>query len=118
MIFKFLSSLFIFLHLPTSIAYASAGYYPTSIGEIIQIQGCVLAKAKYPLRIYLGDVNGNSILIKQINFLPKKRGDCAKGEIEILAPWRVDRRGDFSLYLKDVRSRKVYWIWPDGIESR
>jgi hypothetical protein len=116
--FRSISLLIALLLLPPVNAQASAGFYPTKVGDVIDIQGCVLAKAKYPLRIYLGDSNGKSILIKQINSLPKKQGECAKGEIEFLSPWRVDRRGDYSLYLRDMKNKRNYPVWPDGIESR
>ena len=99
-------------------ANASAGYYPTKMGEVLQIQGCVSAKAKSPLVIYLVDTNSKSIQIKQINSLSKNKGKCDKGEIEYQTPWRVDRRGDFALYIRDIKSKKSYSTWPDGIESK
>ena len=107
----------IFVSLPAN-ATASAGYYPTAVGEVLQIQGCVSAKAKSPLVIYLLDTNSKSIQIKQINSLSKYQGKCDKGEIAYQTPWRVDRRGDFALYVRDIKSKKSYPTWPDGIESK
>jgi|LakMenEpi03Aug12_release.lakeMendotaPanAssembly.Ray.scaffolds.fasta_scaffold2054470_1 hypothetical protein len=106
------------LNLSLPSAVASAGYYPTKTGEQLQIQGCISAKAKSPFVIYLAGDDDKKIEIKRFNSLPQLRSGCAKGEVEIKAKWKVDRKGDYALYGRDLNSKRSYFLWPDGIESR
>ena len=99
-------------------AVASAGYYPTKVGEQLQIQGCISAKAKSPFVIFLVGSDDKRIEIKRFKSIPKLRNGCPKGEVEIKSNWLVDKKGDFALYGRDLTLKKNYFLWPDGIESR
>lgn len=99
-------------------AVASAGYYPTKVGEQIVIQGCISAKAKSPFVIFLVGSDDKRIEIKRLKSIPKSRNGCPNGEVEIKSSWVVDKKGDFALYGRDLTLKKNYFLWPDGIESR
>lgn len=99
-------------------AFGSAGYYPTKVGEQIQIQGCISVKAKSPFVIFLVGSDDKRIEIKRLKNIPKSKNSCPKGEIEIKSNWVVDRKGDYALYGRDLTAKKNYFLWPDGIESR
>ena len=100
-------------------ASASAGWYPTTPGDRIEISVCL--PTKHGAVIYLqgsGTAEGFKTFIK---FKPRMTSDlkyCPKGQREYAYPWKVNVKGEWSLSFFDPTYKKRYYGWPDGIESK
>ena len=103
----------------TSLANASAGWYPTKPGDFIDVSVCL--PSKHGKIIYLQGSDWGKDFKTFIKFKPRMTKDlkyCPKGEREFTYPWKVNTKGEWSLSFYDPTYKKRYYGWPDGIESK
>jgi hypothetical protein len=111
-------------------SYASAGWYPTSPGDVIKVRYCLPFSAKSTA--YLQVANPPSGFKKNVAKIDlrnlKKTPSCIRamkdsviagsGPFEIEYEWRVNVRGDFALQLYIPTKKRTFFGWPDGIEAK
>ena len=100
-------------------AYAGAGWYPTTPGDIIEISVCL--PSKHGKVIYLqgsGTLNGFKTFQKFKPRMTKDFNYCPKSQREFTYPWKVNIKGGWGLSFFDPTYNKRYYGWPDGIESQ
>ena len=105
--------------LPVQSADASAGYYPTFPGEYLDVEVC-LPKAATNL-IYLEGSDINNRFKTFAKFKPKLLGKdtfCSKNELYYRYTWKVNTKGEWSLSFYSPKTKKRYYGWPDGIDSK
>ena len=102
----------------SSPASASAGWYPTTPGDRIDISVCL--PTKHGQIIYLQGSGAGDGFKTFIKFKPRMTSDlkyCPKGQREYTYPWKVNIKGGWGLTFFDPTFKKRYYGWPDGIES-
>jgi len=124
------ANLVIFIFFSVSAASASAGWYPTQTGEVIQVEFCIPKAAKSPVYLQLNtgnkrqnqnvhkialknlqessfcqDSNKNSGNLRQVNLLDLKFN------------WKVTAKGEYGLQLYIPNLHQTISGWPDGISS-
>ena len=102
--------------IPTS--KASAGWYPTFPGDIIETNVC-LPKKHGPV-IYLQLTRLGSDFKTVAKFKPNHIYDpkyCGKGKSAYGYNWKVKVTGEWGIVFYDLTYKKHYIGWPDGIES-
>jgi hypothetical protein len=103
--------------LPVS-AFASAGYYPTEKGEVLNAEVCVPKNTKPPLTLQINSGNGKPVSVATVNSIPKSSGGCNKNESKVFINWKVDRTGIYGLSFRSTKSKITFTGWPDGIEVK
>ena len=103
--------------LPVS-AFASAGYYPTEKGEVLNAEVCVPKNTKPPLTLQINSGNGKPVSVATVNSIPKSSGGCNKNESKVFINWKVDRTGIYGLSFYSTKSKSAFTGWPDGIEVK
>ena len=124
------ANLVIFIFFSVSVANASAGWYPTQPGEVIQVEFCVPKTAKSP--VYLQLNSGKKRLTKNIykitfNNLQKssfcrdreKNSGISKQDnlLDLKFDWKVTAKGEYGLQLYIPNLHQTISGWPDGISS-
>ena len=103
------------LALPAT-GHASAGYYPTSKGELIGVEACLKLGTASPLSLQIQSTNTQWKNVAKIYFKGLKRNDCEKGFVKIIYKWKVNVSIGGALRIWDSKKRLDYFVWPDGIE--
>jgi hypothetical protein len=111
-------------------ANASAGWYPTHPGDVIQLDFCIPSNASSP--IFLQLIGDNQKSLKQAlkvdltdlrsssycQILKKRTSSKNKLKLlELKYNWRVNVEGDFALQVFIPNLHKSLAGWPDGISS-
>ena len=102
----------------SSPANASAGWYSTIPGDVIEVAVCL--PRQHSSIIYLrGSGFGDEFKIfKTMKMrLTKDHEYCGKFSREYIYPWTVNVAGGWGLSFFDPKYKKSYYGWPDGIES-
>ena len=102
----------------SSPAKASAGWYPTTPGDIIDVSVCL--PTKHGAIIYLQGSGADDGFKTFTKFKPRITKDlkyCPKGQREYTYPWKVNIKGGWGLSFYDPSLKKRYYGWPDGVES-
>lgn len=101
-------------------SFASAGWYPTALGEIIKVSFCVPNK-KVPTKIAI-QISPDGKSFRSVKaFMPKliaKSDYCNSNQFEIRYKWVVNVKGSYGLYFYDSINEIRYFGFPDGIESK
>ena len=100
-------------------AYASAGWYPTTPGDVIEVSVCL--PKRHGSVIYLQGSNASPGFKTFAKFKPKITDDrayCGKSAREYSYSWKVNIKGEWGLSFYDPSTKKRYYGWPDGIESK
>ena len=103
----------------SSPANASAGWYPTTPGDVIDVSVCL--PRNHSSIIYLQgtkDLRKNTTFVKMKMKLTNDRKYCGKFSREYTYPWKVNTTGGWGLWFYDPKSKILYSGWPDGIESK
>ena len=111
----------------TSSALASAGWYPINKGETLTVEYC-LPKARMGTLVLRGTGNELTpkILAKIKDSTLKQDSYCAddlkrgykQGAYHLKYSWKVNITGQYGLDLYSTNTKKKYYGWPDGINSR
>ena len=104
----------------TPTANAGAGYYPTLIGDYIDLSVCL--PTKHSGSIYL-QITRDAEKFTTVAKLRMKPGTdqtfCdRKKEREYVYHWKVNTNLSGGLWFWDPKAKKFYWGWPDGIEVK
>ena len=97
---------------------ASAGWYPTFPGDVIETSVC-LPKKHGPV-IYLQLTRLGSDFKTVAKFKPNQIYDpnyCGKGKPAYGYNWTVNVTGEWGIVFFDPAYKKRYNGWPDGISS-
>lgn len=110
---------------------ASAGWYPTFPGDVIQTEFCIPANSKSPAYLQLGDSGGlKDKTVATVRFSNLKgssycrnwsvnNSKTGQGDlIDLRFNWKVNVSGDAGLQLYVPNIRKTLYGWPDGISSK
>jgi hypothetical protein len=110
-------------------AKASAGYYPTNLGDKIQVEFCLPASAKSPVYLQLMEVNktqGRTVATIHFSHLLATSG-CREllkhginmgnnGPYDLVYNWKVNVTGGNALQLYVPNLGKAIYGFPDGIQ--
>ena len=113
--------------LPANGAFASAGWYPTHIGDVIQTEVCLPKNVSSPIYLQLMPFEGNHKTVAKIYFKNLKADAYCKDSIKhdpatpgpyhLKYKWKVNATGESGLQFFDPKTKKAYYGWPDGIAS-
>ena len=106
----------------SSNANASAGWYPTKIGDYIDTDFCVPAGTRSP--VFLQSMQGKTLAVIKFKKLKvdsycrdeAKFGFSPAGLYHLKYRWRVNVNGSWGIQLKIPNLKVVVYGWPDGIE--
>ena len=107
-------------------AFGSAGWYPTTKGELITVEYCLPTKNVGTLYLQaLGNGTKWRTVATIKNVLLKKDSYCAddykygskQGLYHLKYVWKVNVSGGWGLQLKSSSLNKVFFGWPDGITT-
>lgn len=104
---------------PVQRADASAGYYPVMPGEILVVEVCLPKAASDLIYLQGSDIDNNFKTFAK--FKPRLYGSnefCSKNEKNYGYSWKVNTKGGWSLSFYSPKTKKRYYGWPDGIESK
>jgi hypothetical protein len=112
-------------------ASASAGWYPTFPGDIIEVEFCLPLHAKSPVFLELDNYpKERGKTVAKISFTKLQSSkDCkdemkygvnptGSGPLDLKYKWKVNTVGGFALQLYVPNLRKTFYGFPDGIDSR
>lgn len=104
-------------------ANASAGWYPTKVGDDIDTDFCVPAGTRSPALLQI--MTGKTIAV--IKFKKLKVDSYCRNQAQYgLSPagmyhleyrWHVNIKGSWGIQLRIPNLRSTVYGWPDGIES-
>ena len=126
---KWLATLSFLLLSPTSnLAIASAGWYPTHVGEFISVDFCLPSAAKSPVFLQTMDLKkSQGTTLAVIHFSKLKRssgclqelknglGRSNNGPYELIYDWKVNILESNALQLYIPNLHKAIYGFPDGI---
>ena len=103
-------------------ANASAGWYPTKIGDYIDTDFCVPAGTRSP--VFLQSMPGKTLAVIKFKKLKidsycrdeAQFGFSRAGLYHLRYRWRVNVNGSWGIQLKIPNLKVVVYGWPDGIE--
>ena len=103
-------------------ANASAGWYPTKIGDYIDTDFCVPAGTRSP--VFLQSMPGKTLAVIKFKKLKvdsycrdeAQLGFSSAGLYHLKYRWRVNVNGSWGIQLKIPNLKVVVYGWPDGIE--
>jgi hypothetical protein len=124
------ANLVIFIFFSVSIANASAGWYPTQPGEVIQVEFCVPKAAKSPVYLQLNTgKRGQSRNAYKVSFQNLHESSHCRGQekssgipeqhnlLDLKFDWKVTVKGEYGLQLYIPNLHQTISGWPDGISS-
>ena len=110
----------------SSSANASAGWYPTHVGDSIVTEFCIPAGSHSPVflqTIGVGSARKTVAVIKFRNLRidsychdEAKYGFTPAGPYHLKYKWKVNIRGSWGVQLYIPNLRKVVYGWPDGVD--
>jgi len=127
---RWLATLSFLLLFPTSnSAIASAGWYPTHVGELISVDFCLPPAAKSPVYLQTMDLKKTQgMTLAVIHFSKLKRssgcqqeyknglGRAKNGPYELIYSWKVNISDSNALQLYIPNLHEAIYGFPDGIE--
>jgi len=104
-------------------ANASAGWYPTKVGDYIDTDFCVPAGTRSP--VFLQTMQGKTIAVIKFKILKvdsycrneAKYGFSQTGQYHLKYRWQVNIKGSWGLRLRIPNLKSTVYGWPDGIEA-
>jgi len=108
-------------------ALASAGWYPTHPGDVIETEVCLPKGVSSPIYLQLMPDKGSAKTVAKIFFKGLKadayckdsikHGPATAGPYHLKYKWKVNVSGENGLQFFDPKTKKAYYGWPDGIAS-
>ena len=121
-------SLLVFILLaPTTSAFASAGWYPTHPGDVIETEVCLPKGFSSPIYLQLIPEKGVHKTVATIKIKSLKADAYCRDSVNqssnrprpyhLKYKWTVNVTGESGLQFFDPKTKKTYYGWPDGIAS-
>ena len=108
-------------------ANASAGWYPTHVGDSIVTEFCIPAGSHSPVFLQAMGVGSAWRTVAVIKFKnlrvdsfcrdESKYGITPAGLYHLKYKWKVNIRGSWGMQLYIPNLRKIVYGWPDGVEA-
>jgi len=103
-------------------ANASAGWYPTKVGDYIDTDFCVPAGTRSP--VFLQSMPGKTLVVIKFKKLKvdsycrdeAQFGFSRAGLYHLKYRWRVNINGSCGIQLRIPNLKATVYGWPDGIE--
>jgi len=112
---------------PATSAFASAGWYPTHPGDVIETEVCLPKSVSSPIYLQLIPDKGSGKTVAKIYFKDLKADSYCRDSIKhdpatagpyhLKYKWSVNVTGENGLQFFNPKIKKTYYGWPDGIAS-
>ena len=103
------------LNINVGTSFASAGYYPTYVGDKIQIESCIPDNIRNNLFLQIETSHNQWITLEEVKFGKLIKKGCRKNYQKLQYSWKVKTKLNGALRIWDKTNKGANIVWPDGV---